>query len=322
MFKNFVLLSYGSDVEYRRAIFCIFSFLSWKPDLKNIRFVIYTDYPEAFKIHLSSLNVQYILLTPELEEQLLNGTTFHHLIKVGVIDLTFKKYPGEHLFFVDTDTFFIANPSNILNSFARGKSFLHKREYRLGDAVSEFAVFNQEHFPLSFMRFISGRVLKINNKTVKFDENDYSWNTGVLALNNEFSSYMADVKDLTYQFYENSKWFVSEQLAFSLVLQKVTLIRPADDVVFHYWGRRQKVFMDNYLDELFRLNSSNKLDLGNTKLALKQLQKMLSNDIILEQINIAIRKKDYPYLIKQSLKIILKNPFSSNIFKQIYKELS
>ncbi|MFC4210490.1 hypothetical protein ACFOWA_04820 [Pedobacter lithocola] len=322
MFKNFVLLSYGSTVEYRRAIFCIYSFLSWKPDLKNTRFIIYTDNPEAFKTYFSSLNIEYVLLTADLERQFLKGTTFHHLKKVGVIDSTFKKYPNEHLFFVDTDTFFIGNPSRILNSFISGKSFLHKREYRLGDAISEFAVFNQAHFPLSFMKFISGRVLKINNETVKFNENDYSWNTGVLALNSDFSSFMADVTDLTFEFYQNSKWFVSEQLAFSLVLQKVTEIKPADGVVFHYWGQRQKQFMDNYLKELVSSNSLNNQFLGITISDLKQLEKMLSNDIILEQINIAIRKKDYPYLLKQSLKIILKNPLNTNIYKQIYKELN
>ncbi|RNL52582.1 hypothetical protein D7004_13630 [Pedobacter jejuensis] len=321
MFKNFVLLSYGSDLEYKRAIFCIYSFLSWKPNLNNLRFVIYTDNPEAFKTHLPSLNIEYVLLTEDLERQFLKGTTFNHLKKVGVIDLTFKKYPNEHLFFVDTDTFFIKNPSKILNSFVKGKSFLHKREYRLGDAISEFAVFNQAHFPLSFMKFISGRVLKMNNETVKFDENDYSWNTGLLALNSDFSSYMEDVADLTYQFYQNSKWFVSEQLAFSLVLQKVTEIRPANDVVFHYWGQRQKLFMDSYLDELFTSNNFNNLESGITNLALKQLEKMLSNDIILEQINIALQKKDYPYFLKQSLKIILKNPLTTSIYKQIYKEL-
>lgn len=321
MFKNFVLLSYGSNAEYKRAMFCIFSFLSWKPDLRALRFVIYTDNPQAFKQHLQKITVEYVLLTSELEEQFLKGTTFHHLKKVGAIDLTFKKYPGEPLFFVDTDTFFISDPSRILNSFTEGKSFLHKREYRLGDAVSEFAVFNQAHFPISFMKFISGRILEINNEKVKFTENDYSWNTGVLALNSDFAFYMDDVINLTFQFYQNSKWFVSEQLAFSLVLQKVTDIRPASDVIFHYWGQRQKIFMDNYLDELWNRDLAIGLQEDDTKLAITELKKMLSNDIILEQINIAMEKRNYPYLLKQSLKIIFKNPFSSNVYKQIYKEL-
>jgi len=321
MKKNLVLLSYGGEIEYRRAMFCIYSLLAWNIDLSKIRIIIYTDSKLFFEQHINNLLIEYLILTPELNQQLRKNTNFNHLVKVGVIDMTFLKYPGDDLCFIDTDTFFIKDPSNILDRFENGKSFLHKKEYQLSDSVKQFSSFNQGHFPIAFMNFIEGREFNIDGKNEIFDGTYYSWNTGVIALSKDFAKLMNNVTDLTIQFYENSKWFVSEQLAFSLILEKVTEIRSAENIVFHYWGKRQKAFMDKYLNDLFKQNFKYNLHNKDFKKISKKLKIEIENDVLLEQINIAAKYKSYFYAFKQSIKIVMKTPLNLKVYKKIYREL-
>jgi len=290
-------------------------------DLKDIRIIIYTDSDVFFEKYLKNLVVEYVLLTPELDRQLKRNTDFNHLKKVGVIDMTFRKYPNDELCFIDTDTFFLQDPANIFNEFEDGKCFLHKREYQLSDSVRQFSLFNQGQFPTSFMNFIADREFNIDGKNEVFDGSFYSWNTGVIAVSNGFAKLMDNVTDLTIQFYENSRWFISEQLAFSLILQKVTEIRSAENIVYHYWGKRQKAFMDKYLDELFSHNSFDNLYDKDFKQICRNLKIDIENDLSLEQINIAVSQKNYFYAFKQALKIVSRGPLNSKVYKQIFNEM-
>lgn len=321
MSKNLVLLSYGGEIEYKRAIFCIQSFLSWDIQLANIRIVVYTDLPSYFTQYIQYDLIEYILLTPELSQELMRNTAYIHLKKVGVIQLTFQKYPDDDLCFIDTDTFFINNPSYIFEAFEIGKCFLHKKEYQLSDSIEKFASFGQGEFPKSFMKFISDREFNIGGKSESFDGTYFSWNTGVIAVNKDFSKLMENVVDLTLQFHNNSKWFISEQLAFSLILQKIAEIRPAEQIVFHYWGKRQKVFMDNYLSVLLNQKSEYNAFFKNFRKSIEKLRIEIENDLSLEQINIAVTQKSYFYAFKQGIKIILKNPLNLQIYRKIYYEL-
>ncbi|WP_231459352.1 hypothetical protein [Pedobacter sp. Leaf132] len=321
MNKNLVLLSYGGETEYKRALFCIHSFFAWNFDSENVRIIVYTDLPSFFVEYIDNPSVEYILLTPELSIELQRNTDYIHLKKVGVIEMTFQKYPNDDLCFIDTDTFFIQNPAHIFNNFESRKSFLHKKEYQLCDAVEQFSSFGQGHFPQSFMNFISGKKFIVGGEEVIFDGTYFSWNTGVLALNKDFANLMDDVTDLTIQFHENSRWFVSEQLAFSLVLQKVTEIRSAENIVCHYWGKRQKVMMDIFLTKLFRDKSELAQYFINFNENSKKLLIRIENDLSLEQIKIAKVQNNYFYAFKQILKLFLRRPFQKDIYKQIYQEI-
>ncbi|KQS32310.1 hypothetical protein [Pedobacter sp. Leaf194] len=320
--KNLVLLAYGRETEYYRAIFCVLSFIAWVDDPKRVRIIIYTDKPASFEPYLKGLEITYYLLTPELLEDMLAGTGFLHRRKVAVIDLTFKNFPESDLLFVDSDTFFIANPKAILNGFAPGKSFMHKREYDFKTGLELFSSFKQGDYTEAFIKFITSRSFKIGGIVENFTETDYSWNSGVLGLNKGFCKLMPDVFILTDRFYSNSKWFVSEQLAFSLILQKRTEIRATDEFILHYWGNRQKILVDNLIRNfLLDTRIETIQEESRIKSTIATFKKKVSIDVVMEQIEIALKANDKAYVAKKIALLILKNPFSRYAYIQILEAL-
>ncbi|MBB2148412.1 hypothetical protein [Pedobacter gandavensis] len=316
--KNLVLLSYGRETEYRRAIFSILSFYSWSTsDLKGLRILIYTDHPQFFEPYLGHIPIEYVLLTEALRKEMLGALDFIHRIKVGVIDLTFKQYPNDHLLFIDSDTFFTEDPKMLWNGFKAGQSFMHTKEHTLEQGFQFFNAINMGKHPKDFLDYISNRDFTVKDKTLRFDKNDYSWNSGVLGLHTSFSTVMPDVIKLSDEFYANSKWFVSEQLAFALILQKTTDIVPTEDFVAHYWGKRQKVMLDKFIAQLFS-DSKNRLTekefIINLTLKMKRL---LKDDLILEQAVLALAQRHWKYGLRKSLQVILRNPVKVRAYKEL-----
>jgi hypothetical protein len=315
--KNLIFLSYGKKSEYLRTISCVLSFFAWNGDKAGyIRIIIYTDDPSFFKIKLDGFNVEYFLLTPETLEALKGDTKFIHRIKVSVIDLTFKNFPNEEVLFIDSDTFFINDAQEMLNEFEPGISFMHKKEYNLRDGFSLFSSFNQGHYAKSFIDYISEREFSIGGIPEIFTADDYSWNSGVIGLQKDFGSYMSDVFKLTDEFYTNSKWFISEQMAFSLILQRRTQIKPAEKFVYHYWGKRQKQLVDTLIEKLFDRYPAAKLP---EKMFMRGLTKswhlIVETDLVLEQAEIAFSQRDFKYGIKKCLQFLL-----LKIFKVQFKD--
>ena len=318
--KNLVFLSYGRESEYLRAIFCIYSFLAWSgAEERNSRLVIYTDQPEFFKPFLEKLEVSYVLLTPELMEEMLDNTGCIHRRKIAVIDLTFKAYPGEDLLFLDSDTFFINSSTDLFNGFAEGKSFMHKYEYTFIEALALFKSFNQGEYPAAFINYISGRSFRIGDREERFSENDFGWNSGVLGLSSGFASYMPDVFKLNDEFFANSRWFISEQLAFGLILQRRTVLKGSDQYVYHYWGKRQKVLIDQMIIDLFDEKSVSDLRVNSSliKSLTKKWARAVEVDLIAEQAVIALSHKQWKYGTKKAVQVILKSPFDVNIYKEL-----
>ena len=250
--KNLVLLSYGNEVEYRRALGAVMSFWAWySGDKEEIRTVIYTDTPDYFKPLLQNLPAEYIPLTAPILDAMLNGSDYIHRRKIAVIDETYKRYPSEDILFIDSDTFFIADPKNWLQTFKEGKSFMHVAEFSFEKSVQHFTSFQQEIFPKSFINLIESKKFSIDNKEEQLHRNQIIWNSGVLGLSNTMAKYMEDVFALNDEFYQKTSWRISEQLAFSLVLQLKSEVRPSNQYIYHYWRPRQKIVMDNILNITF-----------------------------------------------------------------------
>lgn len=322
--KNVIFLSYGNESEYLRTVFCILSFSAWDTpngsdlSIKGIRIIIYTDNPDFFADYLKGLPIEYYLLTPVLLEEMLGTTGFFHRRKVAVIDLTFKQYPEDELLFIDSDTFFIAEPKILLQEFEAGKSFMHKREYRLEKAIDIFSAFNQGQYPKAFLEYITNRNFTVGGTSESFSHNDYSWNSGVLGLHKDFAAYMPDVFQLTDEFYTHSKWFISEQLAFALILQRKTQISRSDPFILHYWGLRQKTLIDKLIAELFDKTSPAELVKGKGLRNLTlEWQNTIMKDLILEKSVISLKQKYWLYGIKMGVRVILKDPLNVNIYKEL-----
>lgn len=318
--KNLVYLSYGNDYEYKRAIFSVLSFFTWCSDFRSsVRIIIYTDAPAFFKHYLANEKIEYHLLSPQMLETMSGEHNFLHRRKVFVIGLTFEKYPNEDQLFMDSDTFFISKADKLLRKLDHRESFMHMQEYQIEEALDTFASFNQGHFPKALIDYISEKTFQVGDKMMCFSRNDYNWNSGVLGLNRSFALYMPDILRLTDDFYANSKWFLCEQLAFSFTLQQLTQIHPSDDVVCHYWGKRQKTLIDRLFKKDFSFNKFNDLDFVKTQTI--NLVKTIKNDLILEQIEIAVLAKSWLYAGKKIIQLVLRNIFDLSVYRQLIRIL-
>ena len=320
---NIVYLSYGKEAEHQRALFAILSADSWYDGQREaLRIVLYTDKPDVFKPYLGNVNIEYFTLTPAILENMLAETEYVHRRKVAVIQLTAERYPKENLIFIDSDTFFIAKAEVLFSEISSSRSLMHKLEYNIGDGLAMFNAFNQAAHPQAFVDYISKNDFTIDGTKEQFSTADYCWNSGVLGLHVDFYKYLSDVMVMTDLFYRNSKWFISEQLAFSFTLQRKTAIKATDGIILHYWGKRQKVLVDAYLRELFKNKSIDKLK---EKSYIKHLtgnwRKAVDNDVIIEQAVLSIASKAWYSAFKKVVKLTLKNPFNFKFYLDIRNEL-
>lgn len=260
-----------------------------------------------------------MLLTPAILEEMLDHTDFFHRRKVSVIGQTFNTYPKDNLLFIDSDAFFITNPSVMMNDFVPGESFMHKCEYDLEEGLATFASYGQPEFPTAFIQYITGRDFIIGGTVEHFSQKDFSWNSGVLGITRDFAAYMPDVFKLTDAFYANSKWFISEQMAFALILQRRTKIKPAEQYVLHYWGKRQKVLLDRLINGL--LNSHSPAALANAdfiRTISREWKKEVEANMILDQAVTALSHGSWFFGFKKCIQLLLKAPAHLGL---LYKEL-
>lgn len=316
--KNLVFLSYGSSSGYYRAIYSILSLAAWvKEKINNFRLIVYTDQPEFFKTYLDGFNITYIMLSPEMLTEMLAGTGFIHRRKVAVIDLTFKNFPDEDLVFIDSDSFFTNEPKPFFAESDDAVSLMHVKEYDLDGGLRLFNLFGQGQYPQAFIEYISDRTFLIRGQPMVFSTKDYSWNSGIIGLTKNFSSYMKDVVKLTDEFYAYSKWFVSEQLAFSFILQRTTTIKSADSFVTHYWGPHQRILVDKIITRLITTQSFS--DFKNSKFirsSTTRLRHMVECDLIYEQLKIALRQRDFIYTTKKVIQLLFLKIFHISIRKR------
>ncbi|SEB09113.1 hypothetical protein SAMN05443550_11077 [Pedobacter hartonius] len=284
--------------------------------IKTVRIIIYTDNPEFFETYLGDFDIEFFPLSPALLEDMLAGTNFIHRRKVAVIDMTFRNFPEEGLVFIDSDTFFMKDPKPILDGLDEGVSLLHKREYSLEEGIALFRLFGQDQYPADFIKYITDREFYIQDQPMVFSKHDYSWNSGVVGLNPQFADYMTDVFTLTDVFYANSEWFISEQMAFSLILQRTTHIRPAENFIFHYWGARQKILVDRIIQKIFSQDMPDKLrKAGYMRSVTRKLQSLIESDLIYEQLEIAVSQRNFNYSAKKVVQYFLLKFFNVKIRK-------
>ncbi|WP_181305160.1 hypothetical protein [Rufibacter sp. XAAS-G3-1] len=229
---NITLLSYGDEKEHSRTALCILSFWSWYSGKKeDIRFLLYTDNTSHFEPYFEGIEVRYHLITPERWEDMLQGNQFKFFRKIAVIEDSFTAYPNDNLLFLDSDTFFIADPSPLVQGIMPGTSFMHLMDFTFQEGYP-YATPKQN---ADFMKWLEGKSFQIGDDSYCFDKRNVSWNAGVLGMSSEIARYIPDVYRLTEEIFKATSFHVSEQLAFALVLQTVTKVHPSDTYILHYW---------------------------------------------------------------------------------------
>lgn len=245
---NLVIQSFGRESELKRAILTILSFYAYTSQpVAETQVMVFTDNPDYFSKYLNGLPVRYSLLTPEKVKQMRGEIDFLHRMKIALIEEAFHTMDGD-LLYTDSDTFFIADPTPLMQQLSPTKSHMHLWEYQF-ESIKEMPLPAGETFH-AYLNLINSKTFKLaNGEDIKVTPDLSSWNAGVMLLHRSHAGFLPDVYALTEQTYPGTKNHAAEQYAFSILLQTRTDLQPCDDIVYHYWYRIKKQIIDEFLGE-------------------------------------------------------------------------
>jgi hypothetical protein len=247
--KIIVLQSFGRENEYRRAIVAIWSFFAHagRPLSESTSVLLFTDKPDFFDPYLKGLQIRFVLLTGDRIKAMRGPIDFLHRMKIAMIDEAFELTGNEaDLLYVDSDTFFTADPATIFSQISAEASFMHTLEYPF-TYLPTLPLPAGEPFH-KFFELIRDKTFHLQNEQkVKIEPSLASWNAGVIGLHKTHRRLLNAVYELTDQFYPPTQNHASEQYAFSIILQTHTQLQPCEKFIHHYWYRVDKMIMDDFL---------------------------------------------------------------------------
>jgi hypothetical protein len=324
--KNILLFSYGNQVEYRRAIYTALSFLAWTGGTKqDARLVICTDEPAFFEKYLSGFSIHYMLLTAKRLKEMLGGADYIHRRKICVLQDVYRTFPEDDIFYLDSDTFFTTDPSALLDQVQPETCIMQVREYALERGpkiyrdLMSFRFANAEQYPTAFLSFIEHNEIVVAGRTLKFSKEQYVWNAGVLGIHNSLLPLLNDILSFNDQIYPETKWFISEQLAFCLILQGFSEVKPAGTVINHYFQCKgiADVFINKALAGSFlALSAAEKL--AKIRTSTQTIDKLSRLDLYVSISGGAFKRKKYKKgfdFAVRALKNIPMYPWTLDYFK-------
>ena len=170
---------------------------------------------------------------------------FVHRVKIAAIDEAFA-IAKDSLLYVDSDTFFIADPAPFMNRLTPQQAFMHIAEYPFSDMKTlELPAGETFH---RFYDFVMSKTFYLTNGTpIRISPQQTSWNAGAILLHYAHRQIIPDVFKLTDDFYPDTENHGCEQYAFSIVLERDATVGPCDSIIYHYWLRVKKPIADKFL---------------------------------------------------------------------------
>lgn len=240
--------SFGKEIEYRRALFAIWSYWTYRP-LSSV--ILFTDNPAYFQTPCSGKPIQFVLLTDEKIRKMRGSIDFLHRMKIALLEESFQ-LTNENILYVDSDVYFLRDVTPLLETISPNIAYMHKREYQFGH-LSKMELPAAKPFH-AFLALIENNVFKgQSGQTIKVTPQHYSWNAGVIMLHQQHKNLLNDVYALTDQFFPPTGNQASEQYAFSMVLQNNVELRPCDSEIYHYFPQVSKQVVDTFLES--RINT-------------------------------------------------------------------
>lgn len=310
--------SFGKESEYKRAALTVLSLFAYRPIDNSVQVLIFTDAPEWFQRVLVDLPIHYIRLSSEKIKSMRGDIDFLHRMKIALIEETFQLYPKHKVVYADSDTFFTANPDEILEQIAPDCSAMHLWEYQF-DAMKDMALPAGKTFQAFYQLIQQQDFVLANGTQLHVLTQMSSWNAGVMFFHPEHKRWIPDVYALTDQFYPPTENHASEQYAFSVVLQQQTRLIPCAAINYHYWYRIKKQIADEFLQDKFNDafvadSLENKLDL--IKRWTQILPKLFEEHIWILQDNAiqAFNENRFKVGYQWAFRVFVRKPFANNRF--------
>lgn len=238
-------LAFGPELTiYYQACFCILSLLK-EASVPEIS--VATDNPKFF--HYLKDRIRIIPIDQQKLETWKGGTGFFWRIKIKAIEDAILRSPGEHLVFMDTDTFLADGLEQIRKVLDDGLPLMHEDEGKLCESdgkteKSMWSAFNGKTY----------HGIEINSETMM-------WNSGVVAIPGHKAN---QAVELTLNLCDEMctadiRLGVLEQFVFALALNHIYgKIVPANLWIGHYWGNKiqwNEAIMSFFLYSLLEKNT-------------------------------------------------------------------
>lgn len=237
--------SFGRVSEYRRVMLAVLSFYTYTSD-SSVTTVLFTDNPDWFSHYFQGINVHYVPLDAPKIAKMRGDIDFLHRMKIALIEEAFQLFNTDILY-IDSDTFFTADPIPLMSKLDPQTSFMHLWEYQF-ETIRNMPLPAGASFQ-AFVRLIDQQSFSIPSGSIQLSAAMSSWNAGVMMLHQSHTAFLPDVYALTEHFYPDTQNHASEQYAFSIILQSKTKLSACDAVIYHYWYGIKKKIMDEFLEQ-------------------------------------------------------------------------
>lgn len=236
---NIVYLVFGeSIVNYQQVCFSIYTALNKKGNDDKV--VIITEDASFFK-HLGD-RVEVILVPKQTFKEWASAYDCFFRIKIKALQLLAKKYPTEHILFLDGDTFVYNDFDSIRTGMDNGENFMHLNEGKL----SELPTKTHKNMWSS----LQGKTFE----GVTIDKDSCMWNSGLIGVSSKNLAYIDVCLEVNDRMCETDVIRnLVEQLAFTVALSKHGAIKSGDHVVGHYWGNKEEwnTIISNFMMRAF-----------------------------------------------------------------------
>ncbi len=221
-----------------QASFSIASFLRYEGLVKSID--ILTDYPDHFK-YLAGL-AEITTVTEEELNDWKGPYQFFWRVKIKALQWMSRRYPGNAIVYLDTDTFLYSDPE-AFGKLVQQKACMHLKEGPLSAASSKTEKL--------MWRQVRDKSMAGLNMGASLN----MWNAGVVASPNTLGGKEFDLAlelcDALCR--EQVTPRLIEQFALSVALEETIGLAPAAPFVSHYWPNKEhwNAFINQWLVTLF-----------------------------------------------------------------------
>lgn len=223
---NLVLLTFGEKLEnHYQAAFSLLSFLRDKL-IKKV--VMVTDRPEFYRFLGTKIDI--LQVNNDILREWQQPHQFFWRVKIKALEEIVRKYPNDHLLYVDSDTFLATNLQEVSRKLAQGETFMHIFEKVISATNSNTFKNMYQH---------------LNNHSfggVNIHKDSPMWNAGVIGLPSQKSHEIIQLSLTVCG--EMCKTACTrrliEQFAFSVSLNDLSKLNSCDHIIGHYWGNKNE----------------------------------------------------------------------------------
>lgn len=209
------------------------------------RIIVLAEDPSLFRSFQNKIEV--IPINRDLIKEWEGEYQFFWRVKIKALQLVAERYPSDSILYLDGDTFFYNSIDSLRDGMKNGQNYMHVEEGKLCALSSKTEKLMWKQMKGKFYSDI-----EINN-------NSTMWNAGLIGISPKHFNCL----DLTLRINDamcadGVTRRLIEQFAFSLGLNEFSKLKPADQIVGHYWGNKAEwnQIISQFLKEIFMKNNT------------------------------------------------------------------